>query len=465
MVVPIRARTTKAVVALALGGIAAVGTGGLSGAAQTAGTAAATGGAQASGLYIRYGIPGFLVVENFLDGGGPVAQSLADTSSGAGSFASLPYPGETAIAGPGTLSGLGAPRLPDWPFYVSASHPTHPTQGLSDPSGAYRLDAAAADGRATATARGGEPAQFAAQAKSHSDAATEVVTATDGVTATATSTVEGFTMGPLSILSVASKSVTTYHAGDAKPSTVTELRVDGGRVGNLGFHYGRDGLTVNNQAVAVPAADGLKALNQALAPAGLSLQVEAATALEGGARAAALEVVSVAPIPGAGTGTLRIALGGASSYVSVGQDAGLTPALPDVTPPAPAGETPGPVTAPSAAAAVTPLPDNGFGTASPSATPLRTSAGSPSAEPYSGGAAGSAASGATPAEPAAVPEAAMPSPPSSPQLAVAPTQFLVAPKDFDGTTLLAALAAAGGLAAVGMVVLTRRMRKVTQWGA
>ena len=63
MVVPIRARTAKGVVALALGGIALVGTGVLPGAAQTAGTQAATGGAQASGMYIRYGIPGFLVVE------------------------------------------------------------------------------------------------------------------------------------------------------------------------------------------------------------------------------------------------------------------------------------------------------------------------------------------------------------------------------------------------------------------
>lgn len=465
MAVPIRARTTKGVLALALGGIAAVGAGVVPGAAQPAASAAATGGAQASGMYLRYGIPGFLVVENFLDGGGPVAQSLADTSSEAGSFASLPYPGETAIAGPGTLSGLGAPRLPDWPFYVSASHPTRPTQTLSDPAGSYRLDAAAADGKATATARGGEPAQFSAQAKSHSEAASEVVTSADGVTATATSTVEGFTMGPLSILSVASKSVTTYHAGDAKPSTVTELRVDGGRLGNVGFHYGPDGLTVNNQAVAVPAADGLKTLNQALAPAGLSLQMEAPTPMEGGARAAALEVVSVATIPGAGKGTLRIAMGGASSYVSVGQGAGLTPELPDVTPPAPAaGATPAPVAGPSSPSSATPSAGNEFGTALSAPAPAL-------APPSTGGVSGDTDGGDVAAVPAPVPTAPAPAPtdgaaaPPAQQLAAAPTQFLVSPKAFDGTTLLAVLAAAGGLAAVGMVVLTRRMRKVSQWGA
>jgi hypothetical protein len=457
MVVPIRARTAKGVVALALGGIAIVGTGVLPGSAQTAGTQAATGGAQASGMYIRYGIPGFLVVEDFLDGGGPVAQSLADTSAGAGSFASLPYPGETAIAGPGTLSGLGAPRLPDWPFYVSASHPTRPAQNLSDPGGSYVLDAAAEDGKAKASARGGEPAPFSSQAKSQSDARTEVLTTAEGVTATATSTVEGFTMGPLSIMSVSSKSVTTYHPGDAKPSSVTELRVDGGRVGTMGFHYGPDGLAVNNQAVAVPAAEGLKALNQALAPAGLSLRVETPTPLEGGASAAALEVVSVAPIPGAGTGTMRIAMGGASSYVSVGEGSGL-PALPDVTPPAGFDPTP-PMADTDAAPVTTPLADNGFGAALPvlKPSPVRASAGSTSGQPYG-------ASDATPSAEPAAPEAA-PVPAQPQQLAVAPTQFLVSPKDFDGPSLLAALAAAGGLAAVGMVVLTRRMRKVTQWGA
>lgn len=470
MVVPIRARgtlrarTAKTVVAVTLGGIAVVGAGVMPGGAESAGTQAATGGAQASGMYIRYGIPGFLVVENFLDGGGPVAQSLADTSSGSGSFASLPYPGETAIAGPGTLSGLGVPRLPDWPFYVSASNPTRPTQNLADPSGSYRLDAAAEDGKAKASARGGEPAQFSSQAKSQSNAVTEVLTTADGVTATATSTVDGFTMGPLSILSVASKSVTTYHEGDAKPATVTELRVDGGKVGNLGFHYGPEGLTVNNQAVAVPAADGLKALNQALAPAGLALQVENPAPLEGGARAAALEVTSVAPIPGAGTGTLRIAMGGASSYVSVGAASGLTPELPAVTPPADGTPAPPPVSNGAAAPAPS-VPGSGFGAASspPPLSPVRAASGSPSGASYgvTGASDGQAALPAPAAAPAPAPDPA----PSGEQLAAAPTQFLVSPKDFDGPSVLAALAAAAGLAAVGMVVLTRRMRKVTQWGA
>jgi hypothetical protein len=453
------------VLALALGGIAAVATGAVPGAAQTAATQAATGGAQASGMYVRYGIPGFLVVENFLDGGGPVAQSLADTSSGAGSFASLPYPGETAIAGPGTLSGLGAPRLPDWPFYVSASHPTRPAQNLSDPSGAYLLDAAATDGQAKASARGGEPAQFANQAKSQSDARTEVLTTADVVTSTATSTVDGFTIGPLSITSVASKSVTTYHRGEAKPTTATELRVDGGRAGNLGFHYGSDGLTVNNGAIPVPSAEGLKALNQALAPAGLSLRIAEAVPLQGGATAAALEVVSAAALPGAGTGTLHLAMGGATSYVSVGDAVGLPPELPEAPPVAGVEPAPSPAGREGSAPTAATIGDTGpaaapfFGLA-----PARSSAGVAGSGASSYGPASNGPADAAGTAPAAAVSEAAPVP-AQQQLAVAPSQFLVSPKDFDGTSLLALALAAGGLVAVGMVVLTRRMRKVAKWGA
>jgi hypothetical protein len=107
---------------------------------------------------------------------------------------------------------------------------------------------------------------------------------------------------------------------------------------------------------------------------------------------------------------------------------------------------------------------NGFGNAPAalsSTTPARPAAG----ELYGGGGGGATVPTTTPADPAATtPAGPSPLQPAS-QLAAAPTQFLVSPKAFDGTSLVAVLAAAFGLAGIGMVVLTRRMRKVTQWGA
>ena len=449
MAVSISARGPKLLVVV-VGGAALVIAVAMPGSAQEAAGLAATGGAEASGMTVRYGFPAFLVVENFIDGGGPVAQSVADTSAGAGSFASLPYPGETAVAAPGTAAGLGAPRLPDWPFYVSASHPTRPEQNLSDPGGGYQLIATAAEGKARSSAAAGSPPSFE-QAKGRSTAHTEVTTNADGVVSLAESTVDGFTMGALSVASVVSKSVTTYRANDPEPATATDLRVEGGRVDQLGFHYGPDGLKVNNQAVALPAAEGLKALNQALAPSGLSLRISEPQPLKGGGRSAALEVVSLADVPGAGKGTLHLALGGSTSYISVGDALGLpaetpvdVPAGVDPNPPADAGGTSPAGLSPVPAS---PLPELSSGAVSSPAGPFSAPVGTAGSD--------------LPAGEAVAAAVASPSASSQP-LAFTP-ELLVSPKDFDSTSLLALGAAAAGLLMGGMLVVGRRIRKVTSW--
>jgi hypothetical protein len=175
--------------------------------------------------------------------------------------------------------------------------------------------------------------------------------------------------------------------------------------------------------------------------------------------------VSAAAIPGAGTGTLHLAMGGATSYVSVGDAVGLPPELPEAPPvagvepaPSPAGREGSGPTAPT-------IGDTGpaaapfFGLA-----PARSSAGVAGSGASSYGPASNGPADAAGTAPAAAVSEAAPVP-AQQQLAVAPSQFLVSPKDFDGTSLLALALAAGGLVAVGMVVLTRRMRKVAKWGA
>src|SRR5688572_326048 len=108
--------------------------------------------AEANGMLVRYGIPGFLVADNYIDGGGPSSQAvLADGA--AGSFASLPYPGSAGVGYPGLVNFVTGQTPPSYPFYVSASHPTQPEQSLRDPSGAYSLQATAKDGQAKGDAR------------------------------------------------------------------------------------------------------------------------------------------------------------------------------------------------------------------------------------------------------------------------------------------------------------------------
>src|SRR5262245_10512129 len=79
------------------------------------------GTANAVGVHTAYSIPNFLILETFVDGGGPIAQAVYESSGLARSFGSVPYPGDTAIAVPGLVASFGGPSgLPGYPLYASA---------------------------------------------------------------------------------------------------------------------------------------------------------------------------------------------------------------------------------------------------------------------------------------------------------------------------------------------------------
>src|SRR5882762_677870 len=113
------------------------------------------GTAAASGGRVSFVVPGQFAVEEIVDGGGPVAQSRLDALGG-DSFASLPYPGGSAVAYQGLFAvatGVSSPFA--YPAYVSASNPGSPSQEVTDPSGsgAYHLLATAKPAEASGLAR------------------------------------------------------------------------------------------------------------------------------------------------------------------------------------------------------------------------------------------------------------------------------------------------------------------------
>jgi hypothetical protein len=96
-------------------------------------------------------------------GGGEVAfvtpssaQSVLDSLSGSTSFGSAPYPGDLVVSLPGTAAGLfgstGFP-VPSYPFYVSSSYPTSPSQ--SDDVGPYAIKATSGENGTAADANVG----------------------------------------------------------------------------------------------------------------------------------------------------------------------------------------------------------------------------------------------------------------------------------------------------------------------
>jgi len=276
--------------------------------------------ASASGGRVTFTVPDFAVVEDVIDGGGPVAQSVLDADT-ATSFAALPYPGDNAIAFPGLFNAATGHDLPaGYPFYVRAAHPTVPEQRLGDPSGSYALDARAAAGQAGSAARFGRDGDSDG---GRSRAATSAVEDGDTVTVTAETIDEALSLGngALRIASVRSRAVTTWRAGEAAPSTTTGLAVQGGSAGGYTFGFGPGGLVVASQGAPVPVGEGVQAMNQALAPAGISLHVVAAEPVAGGAMAEALEVVFQRPAPGQGVpgGVVRLRFGGALAAILLGQ--------------------------------------------------------------------------------------------------------------------------------------------------
>lgn len=212
--------------------------------------------------------------------------------------------------------------LPGYPLYVRAEDPAQPKQALADPTGTYTLSAAANNDMAGSRARVGAPANPAEATVAALTALAEVKTAGDKVVATASSLVEGIVIGSLSLGVVRSRSTTTYVPGSEGAVSETELTIEGGRAGSLGFSITPGGVRLGDQEVPVPVGDGLAAINAALVPSGLSLRFSEARPLEGGKAAAALDIVEDVTVPGAGAGQLFVRLGSAISSVAVGDESG-----------------------------------------------------------------------------------------------------------------------------------------------
>ena len=317
--------------------------------APTAGAdlpSAFVGLAAASGGRVSFVVPGQFAVEEIIDGGGPLAQSKLDALGG-DSFASLPYPGGTAVAYQGLFAvatGISSPFA--YPAYVSASNPGSPSQEVTDPSGsgAYHLLATATPTDASGLARFRPGSEGALT--SGGEATTRITASDATVLATARSLSEGVDAGKgaLRISSVRSHATTTYRQGADQPSTETELEVDGLKIGDVSFGVGPKGFVVLGRPVPYSAADVDKLIGELLAPSGVHLRFVGAEPIVGGAQAAALEITSTSPAgPNGATGTLTLRLGGAASAISVGEAALPSPpvgAVEPLTPPPPAPAAP-----------------------------------------------------------------------------------------------------------------------------
>ncbi|MDQ1501589.1 MAG: hypothetical protein QOI86_4929, partial [Actinomycetota bacterium] len=288
------------------------------------------GVASASGMRATYTVPDYVVVSEFFDGGGPVAQANVDTTGKATGFGSLPYPGENAVTAPGLLTFATGVPVPGYPFYARADYPVTPTSEVKDPGGTYTLKAAADQGKASGSASflfGGADSpvtRSSADSNGILDGSGKLIMTAAGVTQGLS-----FANGALKISSVTSKSVTTYEPGAPKPVTKTELRIEGAKVGDQPVTIDRDGVHPSGQTVPVPVGTGSDSVNQALGQAGITVKTIAGNDVEGGQAGDVLEIRSkhTIPVEGNPKGTFIYRIGGASTFILFGSAA---PALPAV---------------------------------------------------------------------------------------------------------------------------------------
>jgi hypothetical protein len=146
--------------------------------------------ASAEGFRFSWGAPGFVVVETFIDGGGPVSQSVIDGLGNSRAFASLPYPGDLAISGPGLLASLtGLPSPPPYPFYVASSHPTTPEAKVGQPG--YELAATSTESTSKGSTMTGGGSGSEANASSIGKTVTDAETSRDATSGVVTAVASG----------------------------------------------------------------------------------------------------------------------------------------------------------------------------------------------------------------------------------------------------------------------------------
>jgi hypothetical protein len=391
-----------------------------------------TASVNAWGVRVNETIPGGPgAADTLFDGGGPTAGASAASSGSSSSFASYPYPGPVVVSLPSLLAGsIPQARLPNYPFYVEASHPTNPRP---DPKVAPGGTLSASAGPSESFGYAGAGIGDDATALGHFEARAAVTRTADSAVATGASVGRGIRIGPLEIASLTSTATATL-GGDGKLVRDSTLAVTGMTVDGQGLAIVDGAIVLAGTKVPLSEAGGAA---KALAGAGIEVAYLAAQETATGLTSSALAVSRRQETPAGLQVTVNFILGQVVASIDGGAVSNEPVAIGnEVAPPAPersAAEAGGPDDGPAQVAS----PSIAFVTGGPSPSldlPVGTGA------PFTGS-----------LEAAAGPATAAPAPESQP-VATAPAATIATvrrtPWSFDTRSayLLMAAAVAGAVA-------------------
>lgn len=273
------------------------------------------GSAAADGVRVSVVVKDFLVVSNVVDAGGPAAQAAVSAFYGSQGLAAYPYPGEIVL----TAHGLSQGAAPDYPLIASSNNANRPKSEVSQ--GPYDLTATSSDDESKALAQSVAGGGGAGAATTSSTAHVVHDPATGAVTASAESTLEGFSVaGVFSIGRIHSRASVSSPSNATKPGADTEfgdVTVGGQQVGVTD-----KGLVLAGTDVPLPPDSTANAI---LSGAGVTVHYVAATRTPTSVVAPGLSVSVVQNVPGVGQTTVTYLLGqaAATAQAASGATAGV----------------------------------------------------------------------------------------------------------------------------------------------
>jgi hypothetical protein len=269
-----------------------------------------SGVAAGDGIRVRFHVPDFLVVEDFVDAGAPTAQASLDSIGGSNAFASAPYPGQTMVTGPGTFAIATGIQLPGgYPWYTASSFPAAPESKVDQ--GPVFLDSKSGAQGSQATARLGAPD---GSGRTASDVS--VTRAEDGtVTAIAETFADAVKVGPVSVSGLVAKAKAVRRPGH-DPDRSSSLRAASITIADTPVTFGPEGLMLAGTTIPAQSIPGIK---DALASAHVTVETVQPSQTDDGVVAPGLRITTTQPVPGAGVpGTVTYTLGQAFAAATAG---------------------------------------------------------------------------------------------------------------------------------------------------
>ena len=260
-----------------------------------------SGVATADAYRVRVAVTDFLIVEDFVDGGGPSSQAALDSLGESTGFASFPYPGATGASLLGVLSTLTGKALPSYPFIVNSQYPSNPEAEVTQPG--YRLYAKSTATSSESAANAGNEDTSGNQIGGFSKA--NVTQSTAGLVSHA----EAVTHVKLNALTLSGAKAVAEVRRDAqgKVHKSSSLTITGLTIGGVPIGVTDRGLVIGSTAVPL---NSLGTVTDTVTRDGMSVRFLPASQTENSQLSAGLEITSRQPVPStSGTQITTITVG------------------------------------------------------------------------------------------------------------------------------------------------------------